>query len=148
MELAEEAGISVGTAKDVRDRVRSGRDPLPPRLRAAENRRERTKAEKGDVPSVPASPLPIPAPLSQDVAADIESVVNALLRDPSMRTDAGRALLYLLRMHAVQDGDKWRQLAAGVPGHRAETVARAARRCAEQWARFAKEVEGGRRRRR
>ncbi|MFD0446819.1 hypothetical protein ACFQ10_37820 [Streptomyces indonesiensis] len=37
-EIAAEAGVAVATARDVRQRLRVGEDPVPPRLRAAEVR--------------------------------------------------------------------------------------------------------------
>ncbi|MEV5598265.1 hypothetical protein [Streptomyces sp. NPDC052496] len=145
-ELAEGAGISIATAKDVRDRVRSGRDPLPPRLRTAENRRRQANSELGPGKAAEsASTLYGDALLSRNAMNDVETVVDALRKDPALRTDVGRALLFLLKLHAVEDSDKWRHLAAGVPEHRAEAVARAARRCAERWTRFARDVEDGRR---
>ncbi|MFI0982704.1 ParB N-terminal domain-containing protein [Streptomyces sp. NPDC021093] len=135
-EVAEKSGISIATAKDVRDRVRAGRDPLPPRLRSAEAQRERADTDRA-FPERHRSVLPPRAPTELDL------VLQAMLRDPSMRTEAGRTLLQMLRTHAI-DESNWRRLAASVPGHRAATVARAARDCAEQWLRLARQVEAGR----
>ncbi|MEV0414684.1 hypothetical protein AB0I68_28705 [Streptomyces sp. NPDC050448] len=47
----------------------------------------------------------------------------------------------MLSFHSIGDEAKWLRLARSVPGHRAETLAQAARRCADHWLRFADELE-------
>jgi ParB-like chromosome segregation protein Spo0J len=133
-EIAEQAGISVATAKDVRDRVRAGKDPLPPRLRAAENQRA-----GGDSQSAP------PASRSGEQQGpsldDLRVAVARMIKDPSMHTNAGRALLQMLRAHAAGNDEQWHHLAASVPEHRAATMAQAAKVCAGQWLRLAELLE-------
>lgn len=108
-QISHAAGISVSTAKQVRDHVRGRRPP-----------------EVDDA-----------APES---TATVAGVVNALKKDPSVRqTDAGRALLRLLSAHSL-DADEWRYLTEGVPAHCRDAVARAARRCAESWTHFARQL--------
>ncbi len=131
-EIAEQAGISVATAKDVRDRVRAGQDPLPRKQRDAVAHGARPGSGAGMIGARSDGRAPAPASI------DLSAVLERMLRDPSMRTDTGRALLQLLRPHAE---GKWSQLAAGVPEHRAATVARAAKLCAEQWLRLAQQLE-------
>ncbi|MFF5481885.1 hypothetical protein ACFY5C_31795 [Streptomyces sp. NPDC012935] len=133
-EIAKAAGISVATAKDVRDRVRQGEDPLPPRLRAAAAPEPvRTAAAETPRPSATGRvDVQLPA---------IEAKLLSLSRDPSMRTDAGRLLLQLLRGHLLEDEQKRRWLMERVPEHCRAAVAVAARTCAEQWLRFAAEIE-------
>lgn len=133
-EVAEESGVSLATAKDVRDRVRAGKDPLPPRLRSA----ARTQPGPTGIDERPADPSHA---LLHTSPPDLDFVLRQIAKDPSMRTDAGRCLAQLLRTHALVDESKWCRLAAGVPGHRAAAVAQAARVCAEQWLRLAREVE-------
>lgn len=133
-EVAEESGVSIATVKDVRDRVRAGKDPLPPRLRRAE-----TQGDRNDIGTAPSAGRS--HALRQTSPSDLDFVLRGMVRDPSMRTEAGRALVHLLRTHAIVDQAKWCRLAAGVPGHRAAAVAQAARVCAEQWLRLAREVE-------
>ncbi|MGP3924211.1 streptomycin biosynthesis protein [Streptomyces sp. 8N616] len=118
-EIAAAAGISIATAKDVRDRIHLGKDPLPARLRHA--------AAEAAVP--------------QTELAVVETELPSMRKDPSMRTEAGRALIQLLSAHSIGDRNKWRRLAGSVPGHRTEAVAQAARACAEQWLRLASELE-------
>ncbi|MBB4893689.1 ParB-like chromosome segregation protein Spo0J [Streptomyces olivoverticillatus] len=128
-ELAELAGISLSTAKDVRDRVQQGRDPLPPRLRGALDGSEpaaAAEAEKG----------------LQPVCDTATGLPGLLRRDPSMRTDAGRTLIHLLSAsHAIGDRAAWHRLAQCVPRHRRAVIARAARACAERWTLLANVLE-------
>ncbi|MFI6325560.1 ParB/RepB/Spo0J family partition protein [Nonomuraea sp. NPDC050556] len=114
-EIAEAAGIAVSTARDVRERVRLGKDPVPPKLRAEEQK----------VPS-----------------DEIAQILDRLKRDPSLRlTDTGRGLLRLLDAIRLVSTDGWTRVVNGVPPHCAEPLAQVARTCAEAWLNFAEEVE-------
>lgn len=62
-------------------------------------------------------------------------------KDPSLRTDAGRTLLQLLSAHSIGDDAQWDLWMRGVPEHRKDMLAQAARRCADRWLRFANELE-------
>ncbi|MEU9443444.1 hypothetical protein AB0D42_21555 [Streptomyces sp. NPDC048304] len=131
-EIAERAGIATATAKDVRDRIRQGQDPLP----------SRRQASKGSS-AVPEA-LPRPAggrTATRTSAAAIGLLLPNLRKDPSLRTEAGRMLLQMLSVHSIGDEAKWLRLARSVPGHRAGLLAQAARRCADHWLRFANELE-------
>ncbi|AZQ74456.1 MULTISPECIES: ParB/RepB/Spo0J family partition protein [Streptomyces] len=144
-EIAHDAGIAVGTARDVRLRLALGQDPVPKKLRDAERR------DTGSVPSVVSSVVssavgdaasavvaPVVVPSS---AGDGSSSLSRLRTDPSLRlTEGGRILLRLLNAHAM-GGDRWRRLLDAVPAHRRQTVAQAARHCAASWMRFATELE-------
>ncbi|MEU4928256.1 hypothetical protein AB0G54_17345 [Streptomyces yokosukanensis] len=74
-------------------------------------------------------------------AAAIGLLLPNMRKDPSLRTDAGRMLLQMLSAHSIGDEAKWIRLARSVPGHRADMLAQAARRCADHWLRFANELE-------
>ncbi|MCX5410012.1 ParB/RepB/Spo0J family partition protein (plasmid) [Streptomyces sp. NBC_00335] len=160
--IADRAGIATSTAKDVRDRILKGEDPLPPkaqaaRARAAEARAARAHAsgEPGPAPHGPAPHGPglRAAPAGERVreaagrgfgalpAAAGGPVLSEMRKDPSMRSEAGRMLLQLLAAHPIGDEATWRRLALAVPAHRAAALARAARRCADHWLRFAEELE-------
>ncbi|MFE0043480.1 ParB N-terminal domain-containing protein [Streptomyces albireticuli] len=132
-EIAQAAGVAVATARDVRKRLRRGEDPVPPKLRAAEQRTaaaEDTREAPGGS-RVPAVPEP----------AVGRSALANMRKDPSLRfTESGRTLLYLLSSHSLTP-ERWRWLAESVPTHRATDVARSARRCGEQWLQFARELE-------
>ncbi|MGW8378030.1 ParB/RepB/Spo0J family partition protein [Streptomyces sp. ODS28] len=168
-EIARTAGISVATAKDVRDRLRQGKDPLPPRLRGGteegaqppgagavtevDGRTGAGAVTGADVGTGAGAAKAVSARTSAAVVQrDARSVVrlpravpqsafNSLLRDPSMRTDAGRALLHLMRCHLLEDAEKRQWLMDCVPDHCRATVAEGARACAEQWLRLAGEME-------
>ncbi|MFI9307990.1 ParB/RepB/Spo0J family partition protein [Streptomyces triculaminicus] len=115
-EIAQVAGVAVATARDVRERLRHGEDPVPAKLRAAEG-------STGDE---------VPMPFDSG---------SAMRRDPSLRfSESGRTLLRLLSFRSL-DGEKLRWLAESVPPHRTADVAQAARRCAEQWLKFARDIE-------
>jgi hypothetical protein len=138
-EIAGQAGIATATAKDVRDRIRSGQHPIPPGLEAAA--RKLTV-----VPAPPTDPIAAPPVADEGAvrasAAAIGSALSSMGRDPSMRTGAARTLLMqLLSVHSIGDEAKWKALAQSVPGHRREILAQAARRCAEHWLRLAGELE-------
>jgi hypothetical protein len=126
--IAKAAGISTGTARDVRERLRRGRDPLLPQHRAAENQ---------------------PGGMSQPVlvrpaahkAAHRQVVLATLRDDPSLRyTRVGRFLLRLLDTHTMSL-ESWRQIADAVPTHRVDQLADAALECAAGWQLLAEQLE-------
>ncbi|WP_394425953.1 ParB/RepB/Spo0J family partition protein [Streptomyces sp. SGAir0957] len=130
-EIAAVAGIATATAKDVRDRMRQGQGPLPP---------GRTGAAPADTPVTAGagrSAARVPA-------AAIGLLLPSVCKDPSLRTEAGRTLLRMLSAHSIGDEAKWLRLARSVPGHRADLLAQAARRCADHWLRLANELEARR----
>ncbi|WP_395570344.1 helix-turn-helix domain-containing protein [Streptomyces sp. BK79] len=138
-EIAAEAGVAVATARDVRQRLRRGEDPVPPRLRAAERR------GSGDGEASRAAGTPTAGNGSPVVALPPEPAAHAgtrsLRNDPSLRSsEAGRTLLRTWSAH-VTDAGQWQWLADSVPAHRLSDAAWAARRCAEQWLRFARDLE-------
>ncbi|WP_214110399.1 ParB/RepB/Spo0J family partition protein [Acrocarpospora catenulata] len=116
-EIAAAAGVSLGTAHDVRARILRGADP------------ERPKPPAGRPPKERTDPTDRPA------------ILQTLRKDPSLRlTDPGRELLRLLHSRAIAVGD-WRDLVDAVPAHCMDSVARLARDCAEAWGQFATELQ-------
>jgi AraC-like DNA-binding protein len=116
-EIAREAGVSVGTAHDVRRRLQRGEDPAPSR-----------QSRAGPLPAEPPSPEPAGLPL-------------ALTRDPSLRfSENGRMILRLMGIHSITSAT-WNRLSGAVPAHCAEAVADIARKCAAAWQQFAEQVE-------
>ncbi|MGC7102582.1 ParB N-terminal domain-containing protein [Amycolatopsis lurida] len=114
--VARAAGISIGTARDVRERVRKGESPIPAGL-SGEGR--------GDAP-------PEPAGESADLAEMMALWAN-LTNDPSLRqSESGRALLRWLSFHAIVP-DRLDRLVEAVPAHSTESVRRVALRCAHAW---------------
>ncbi|MGN5376766.1 streptomycin biosynthesis protein [Streptomyces lasalocidi] len=134
-QIAEQAGIATATAKDVRDRIRQGQGPLP-------SRASESGPEQGGSVAPDALPGQASRPsATRPSAATIGLLLPAMCKDPSLRTEAGRMLLRMLSVHSIGDEAKWLRLARSVPGHRADVLAQAARRCADHWLRFANELE-------
>lgn len=120
--VAKRAGISPETARDVRNRLRRGESPVPDR---------RPRAAR---PVRPGDELAVANP---------ESAAQRLQAEPALRnSEAGRALLRLLLMHAAET-EKWDRIADGIPSHRSGTVADLAWACSKIWEDFADRIEGG-----
>ncbi|NYI06879.1 ParB/RepB/Spo0J family partition protein [Allostreptomyces psammosilenae] len=144
-QIAEVAGISLGTARDVRERLRRGEDPLPPKLRPAHRpaARPARAAEPGEQPRERPATAPRPAGARpwRGPLRDRNAIVWALRRDPSLRyAETGRTLLRLLDAHLIGP-EEWKRLVEGVPPHRADLVLDAARECAAAWQEFAEQLQ-------
>ncbi|MBF6332827.1 ParB/RepB/Spo0J family partition protein [Nocardia transvalensis] len=123
-QVAKAVGISPGTVRDVRDRLRRGEDPVP-RKRTSKPARPRTSATAGAEPEPP---------------VDVAQVLHALGRDPSLRLNAGgRELLRWLHLHAV-DMDDCSKVVQAAPAHCVGVVAELARGCAQSWSRISVEL--------
>jgi ParB-like chromosome segregation protein Spo0J len=134
-EIAREAGISIGTARNVRARVNAGEDPVPPRLRPAAATAPAAPAGTV-VPHSPPTAIPA-APPSEQV---IEMLLDSLRRDPSLRfTDTGRAVLRWLSMRMVTTSES-RQAAESIPPHSAKMVAQIAQEYSRIWRSLADEL--------
>ncbi|MFD9700713.1 ParB/RepB/Spo0J family partition protein [Lentzea sp. NPDC059081] len=119
-DVARVAGVSPGTVRDVRRRLSAGLDPVPERMRAAED-------------------TAVPAPRAGVRTPD--ATLPILRRDPSVRfTEQGRVALRWLEAHVVSEGE-WGAVVAGVPSHCRELVADMARGCAEAWVEMAEALE-------
>lgn len=131
-EIASRAGVALATARDVRNRMRRGQDPVPPKLRSGEAGCPPPAAADSEAADRPALAPPVVVS---------ESVLARMRRDPSLRmSQTGRALLHLLGSHLLTDEQR-QDLIAGVPAHRAADVAHAARLCADRWLQFATDIE-------
>lgn len=128
-QVAQVAGISPETVRDVRNRLRAGQNPV------AAGERKRPAADRGHgEPGHGASPRRAPI-------RDRATVVGRLKADPAVRlTDAGRSLLILLQAHTVSSAD-WAKMSDNVPVHCSAIVAGLAQDCAQMWAEFAQRVE-------
>lgn len=125
-EIARMAGISPGTARDVRNRLRRGDDPVPSRKSRQDNKVSPTRPE-GDGTSVP--------------GRDRKTLLRNLQNDPSLRfTESGRKLLSCIGSLATEPGEI-EDLVATVPGHCAYAIASLARRYAEEWRTVASNLE-------
>jgi len=124
--IAEAAGISPATARDVRERMREGPNSAIPQQRDGELRHGKVVHNN----------IHRPKPTRSGKSA----LIN-LKKDPSFRfTETGRILLRLLDVHTI-DSKEWSHLIDNVPAHCASMVADMARECAEAWRYVAQQVE-------
>jgi hypothetical protein len=134
-QVAKAAAISPETARDVRNRLLSGVDPVP------------TGRGRG-VPPRPAGervgPLDLVHPTDRpEPVMDRSAVVNRLIGDPALRyTENGRNLLRLLTLH-TRWTEQWDAIVSNIPPHCSDTVADLARQFADLWADFATRVGPG-----
>lgn len=127
-EIAREAGISLGTARDVRQRVLSGRDVIP------QGQRERRRGL-----SVPGGSEQ--AATCRIVPEERKQMLARLTRDPSLRlTEKGRTLLRMLAAHPSRP-EEWRQIVDSIPRHSVDALLSLAHSCAEDWQLFARQLE-------
>jgi len=127
-QIAIEAGISLGTVRDVRDRLARGGDPLPP-----SQRRER------HVEHAPRHEVRRPAACDR-TAEDRMALLARLKQDPSLRfTEAGRTLIRLLSVHALGEQERM-QLLDNVPTHCRGIVAELAHACVHTWQQLATQL--------
>jgi hypothetical protein len=133
-EIARGAGISPETARDVRNRVGRGEDPVP-------GRRTVRKSEPTEKPgSRRAEPAPAPVP-SRHSRESRAAVIERLKADPALRfTETGRTLLRLLHAHMIR-AEEWENVADNIPPHCGGIIASLARECALMWKEFADLVE-------
>lgn len=127
--IAQVAQVSVGTARNVRDRVLRGEDPV-----AQKGSNETTqRTDPGSVDWVPVKE-------ETNSTALITQSLLSLRKDPSLRfSEAGRELLRWLHKNA--DGILNRAIDLDViPAHQRDTVSNMAHQCAQEWIRFAREV--------
>lgn len=120
--IARNAGISVGTARDVRDKMRRGLDPIESKN--------------------PAASMDYPADSGRAEPIDYRQILEKLRRDPSLRyTDSGRSFLRWLCPPRILDGADWRQIVDLIPPQSAFDVIRVARSCAHAWSELAEELD-------
>lgn len=114
-EIAAKAGVSVGTAHDVRKRMLRGEDPVTPRQRSGS---EETPCR-----------------------VDTDEILQVLRRDPVLRnSDWGRTLLRWLHSHG-ESVEAWSSYVDVVPPHHIDHVVQMARQFASDWSGFASSLE-------
>ncbi|MEU7146022.1 ParB/RepB/Spo0J family partition protein [Nocardia sp. NPDC046473] len=136
-EIAVGAGISVGTAHDVRKRIRNGESPIPS---------QRRRDEADDRTPSPTDEVSNASPARKHVSREAMpeeidlSILQRLAKDPSLRhSESGRELLRFLNAYVVRDNPM--KQARTVPPHCVESVIQLARQCSNAWLRFAHDVE-------
>ncbi|MFF1715880.1 ParB/RepB/Spo0J family partition protein [Streptomyces sp. NPDC058268] len=139
--IAREAGVSVGTVRDVRERLRAGRSPvLSPRRGTAQKHQPSVAGalmaqRQGEPPSERQSM----GTARQNI--DWPSVRGDLSRDPAVRyAENGRAFVRWVDGHLI-DPVEWGGLIDAVPPHWRNSVAGLARSCAAAWLELAQELE-------
>ncbi|MEV0230195.1 hypothetical protein [Nonomuraea sp. NPDC050786] len=125
-QVAREAGISVGTARDVRKRVQAGAPALPEgqRRRAADNRRTNKRDTFLE-------------------RTDPDLLFGKLSRDPSLRySETGRALLNWLSGKACGvSAEEWQAFLQTTPPHCRILLVEIAHACQLRWMELANLVE-------
>ncbi|MFJ8958948.1 ParB/RepB/Spo0J family partition protein [Lentzea sp. NPDC102401] len=144
-QIAKQAGISLGTAADVRDRVLRGENPVPGEERtgtAAAGVEEGASVESDSHTAAPVVSTQRRVPLPEfGGQRDAAVVMRILVSDPSLRfTQSGREMLRWLSTRVIDPQD-WRALVDEMPAHCTGTVADLARRCSDTWRDFADELE-------
>ncbi len=126
--VARQTGISLGTVRDVRQRLVRGAHVVPGRQHLGRT---------GEGPARETAAAPARARLPRASAEPPGVPLRGLLNDPSLRlNEEGRHLLRLLLTHQILAGQR-DQLATCVPAHAVAAVSEAARRCARAWDEFA-----------
>jgi len=132
-EVAQAAGVSVGTARDVRHRLQAGRDPVPERQQINGN-------DNGNGNGKVNNERPKPRTRSED-NTDALLVFECLQRDPSLRySESGRRLLRDLR-HRMVTAPHLRRWLEDMPPHTTVSIAKIARTCERAWSEFAEQLE-------
>jgi ParB-like chromosome segregation protein Spo0J len=134
-EIARKAGVSVTTARDVRQRVDKGENPLPDNLAK--------KAAESFVPTVVATTGSDGPPTGTRVIPEGRGrdLLQRLRNDPSVRSsERGRALLRLLSTVVVAIS-ACNEFAEAVPTHCSGTFAEIARKNARAWQEIADKFE-------
>lgn len=134
-EVAAAAGVSVGTARDVRRRLRDGGEPLT--------------QEHGTVASGPAAAVKDRSPGAERIVRDAmvssikgppSSLLQGIKKDPALRySETGRNVLRWLDSRVLDPG-YWPQEIEEIPTHAAYSIAELASGCAQAWARLAAEL--------
>ncbi len=139
-DVARAAGISPATVLDVRKRLER-HEPAVPTKRPASRANGAEANADGDQRPAPAVRLS-PAASRSAAVGDPASMVEMLVRDPSLRgNERGKAMLRLLHVNAVA-ARQVQDVAAGVPPHCVAIVMQLAAQYAKMWQDFARELDG------
>jgi ParB-like chromosome segregation protein Spo0J len=123
-EIAKRAGISIGTAHDVREKIRRGSDPISPKSRTCSHCGTTSRS----------------TPVADD-NVDFDLILRRLRRDPALRySQSGRALLAWLSSPRLLSPEDWQEIAATIPPHCSFDIIQIARGCAQVWSEFATEL--------
>jgi ParB-like chromosome segregation protein Spo0J len=157
--VARKAGISPGTARDVRDRLRRGLDPVLGRPGHQSAAAVADCQDPGSPERASESPAPLGAEADRTAAvpaqrsrsngsdadplqeSDMDKILQRLRSDPTLRfSDTGRSILRHL-YHSTNNAVAFGQFVDKVPHHRAATIAELAQANAELWWRLAVQLQ-------
>ncbi|GAA2079536.1 ParB/RepB/Spo0J family partition protein [Actinomadura alba] len=140
-EVAATAGISVGTAHDVRRRMRRGENPIQVMSPGIRSRADQKFTPDDGANTKTPSFKQTGRARAGTVEIDIEAILHSLIKDPALKqTDAGRALIRWLHSHLVRRSD-WDPLIASIPAYHRRSLAALARQCGSIWYQLAHELE-------
>ncbi|MBB5132419.1 hypothetical protein HNP84_002135 [Thermocatellispora tengchongensis] len=150
-ELSRRTGLSVGTVRDVRDRLSRGQDPIPQRLQGARNGPAAvatpSPGQEGEPPDVAGAAPPSPTrgrpgrPRSERATAvETASAVRKLARDPSMRATESRRTLLRILLATEMDQSQWEQIAEAIPPHCVPLIRAIVLKRCEDWKKLANMV--------
>ena len=150
-QIAQAAGISPETARDVRKRLSRGDDVLPAprqgRRKVHDAARPGFGAGAGAgagataAASTTASMSTTMTATGQASVRDCAAVVERLKTDPALRfSETGRTLLRLLHIHMITT-EEWDKIVANVPPHCGGVIAHLAGECSRIWADLATRIE-------
>jgi len=140
-EVAAMAGISVGTAHDVRRRMRRGENPIQVMNRGIRQRSENQITPDDDASASKSGVVQAERTRAGTGEIDAEAILHSLIRDPALKqTDAGRELLRWLHSHVVRR-EEWDPLITSIPAYRLQSLATLARQCGNIWYQLAHELE-------
>lgn len=135
-QIAAAARVSQGTARDVRDRLARGEDPVAPQRR----RRPQPGQQRFNGGGLPGDRRFTALASSPENRA---LLLKRLKQDPSLRfTETGRTLIRLLDLHSLGPHE-WSRLVDTAPAHCRGTIAELVRACAEMWQELASLFDQG-----
>jgi hypothetical protein len=138
-QIARAAGISPETARDVRNRLRRGDDPMP--LPRGAETVVRGTADREGLDLGRERSASSPRATATVVIRDRTAVVERLKVDPALRfTESGRALLRLLAVNTMS-AEMWDRILDNVPPHCKGIVADLAADCARVWSELAVQLK-------
>jgi len=150
-QIAKEVGVSLGTAHDVRERIRRGADPMAERFRSRSEQgvsRSKTDASLNSSPSGKSADIHT-ARRNVHSRSNIQqltwSAVSAkLANDPALRyTEGGRAFLRWMALHAANT-EEWGEFVDAIPVHWLGDISLVASEVSEEWRRFAERLRSKR----
>lgn len=115
-EIAREADVSLGTARDVRARVRRGLEPMTAGQQASAPGRSADPAAAADAQQ-PGNIAGLRNMSRTDRQATWTAISAKLINDPSLRySESGRKFLRWMAMYAMHAGE-WKEFMDAVPPH-------------------------------